>query len=112
MLQSMKKKGCPEYHKVCKITPVNKHLKKLVIDKLIFKHKCSSTHKETKITEAKESEQFLNKRKTKQAEKDDKEEVYVPEEENTYTYANMIKHYKTCDIGEVFYKCPKCHDPK
>ena len=44
--------------------------------------------------------------------KDDKEEVCVPEEENTYTYANMIKHYKTCDIGEVFYKCPKCHDPK
>ena len=54
----------------------------------------------------------MNKRKTKQAEKDENVEVLQPEEDNKYTYANMIKHYKTCDIGEVFYKCPKCHDPK
>ncbi len=54
----------------------------------------------------------MNKRKTKQAEKDENVEVLQPEEDNKYAYANMIKHYKTCDIGEVFYKCPKCHDPK
>ena len=24
----------------------------------------------------------------------------------------MIKHYKICEVEDVTYKCPKCHDPK
>jgi hypothetical protein len=67
LLHSMKKKGCPDYHKVCKMTPVNKHLKKLVIDKLIFKHKCSN-HKEVQSSDDSaclNDKQQKNKRKTK-----------------------------------------------
>ena len=73
LLHSMKKKGCPDYHKVCKMTPVNKHLKKLVIDKLMFRHKCSSNHKEVLSNEASGSDQYKNKRMIKQSEKDEKE---------------------------------------